>query len=394
MTKIRKEQIQDHIVIPDTNILWSEDKTIIVNPEFDKFWEIQSKLVQLNLSIPSVVKGELLFLINKSAFKAIEKIKENNLKLSQITSFNYKNIIKESLIKNYIEKKFNRWLNGKNGSILEIPVTEIDWLRLCNNAIWRVKPFIEEADKENEKGFRDAIILEIVINSYHNKKEDEIIVFLCNDGVLKECVENRLRNKSDLLIFDSVNDFSSYLKLRHEKLTKEFVKAISKKAKDKFFSPKDKGSLFYKEKILERVRKEFESDLNHPEETENYQSALSKLVNKAPEKWQPIAEAKWWILSPTFDRIEEEINYHWISEILYIKNYQKEISDISKESMSLLGFIQPRQSSIIRFNVFWKSIVRKDGKFYSCEIDRIEIAKKEFKFPSQEEIEKYKINIF
>ena len=32
MSKIQKEEIQNHIVIPDTNILWFDDKTKIINP--------------------------------------------------------------------------------------------------------------------------------------------------------------------------------------------------------------------------------------------------------------------------------------------------------------------------------------------------------------------------
>jgi len=393
MAKIRKEEIQNHIVIPDTNILWYKEKAIIVNPEFDKFWELQSNLAPLNLFIPSVVKGELLFLLNKSANKSFEMVKENILKLSQITSYNYRNPIKESSIKSNIEKKFDNWLSGKNGSVLEIPVTQIDWLKLCDNSIWRINPFVEDTDKENEKGFRDTIILETVLKYYNNKKKDDVIVFLCNDGILKNCAENKLGNKADFLTYESLNAFSSYLKLRHEKLTKEFVKAISQKAKDKFLNVKDKGSLFFKENILERIQKDFDSDLNNPEEKKDFHNVLSKLLSSPVEKWQPIAEGKWWVVSPTFDKIENENNYYWISEIIFIRNYQKESSGLLSENKSLLDLIPVKRSSIIRFNVFWESIVRKDGRFYDCKVNNIELGQKEFKLPTQEEIEKFKISM-
>ncbi len=106
MSKIQKEEIQNHIVIPDTNILWFDDKTKIINPEFENFWDNHSSSSPLKLLIPSVVKGEILFLINKSANKSFEKIKESMTKLSQITSFNYRNNIKENSLKLNIEKNF------------------------------------------------------------------------------------------------------------------------------------------------------------------------------------------------------------------------------------------------------------------------------------------------
>jgi hypothetical protein len=58
---VRKEEVPPHIVIPDTNVLWNKDKSVAVNPEFDEFWEEFSSKSNLELIIPDVVKGELLF---------------------------------------------------------------------------------------------------------------------------------------------------------------------------------------------------------------------------------------------------------------------------------------------------------------------------------------------
>lgn len=61
MPKILKGKPVPHVVIVDTNILWFEDKTPAANPDFDKFWADHQALVQLELMIPEVVRGELLF---------------------------------------------------------------------------------------------------------------------------------------------------------------------------------------------------------------------------------------------------------------------------------------------------------------------------------------------
>ena len=61
MPKIIKGKPLPHVVIVDTNIVWHKDKTPPVNPEFDAFWTEQQRLVDLELKIPDVVRGELLF---------------------------------------------------------------------------------------------------------------------------------------------------------------------------------------------------------------------------------------------------------------------------------------------------------------------------------------------
>ena len=82
---IRKEEIKIHIVIPDTNIIWFKDKSIVVNPAFDKFWDNYSQNSNLHLVIPEVVKGEILFQQSTSAIRQMEKATESIKEVSSIT---------------------------------------------------------------------------------------------------------------------------------------------------------------------------------------------------------------------------------------------------------------------------------------------------------------------
>ena len=67
------------------------------------------------------------------------------------------------------------------------------------------------------------------------------------------------------------------------------------------------------------------------------------MLSKPTEEWQPIATGKWWITPPTFDKIENENNYHWISEIVFIRNYKKESSGLLVESRFLLDLLPMRR---------------------------------------------------
>jgi len=59
--KIRKADPPPFVVVPDTNILWHEDKSHAVNPVFDEFWDRYSEEFQLELTVPEIVAFELLF---------------------------------------------------------------------------------------------------------------------------------------------------------------------------------------------------------------------------------------------------------------------------------------------------------------------------------------------
>src|SRR5262249_13559025 len=61
MGKILKGKPLPHVLIADTSILWHKDKGPAVNPDFDTFWAAHKQLVKLELVLPEVVRGELLF---------------------------------------------------------------------------------------------------------------------------------------------------------------------------------------------------------------------------------------------------------------------------------------------------------------------------------------------
>ena len=99
---VRKEEVPPHIVIPDTNILWNQDKSVAVNPEFDLFWEEFSSNSNLKLVIPEVVKGELLFQQSSTAKKLMEKDSDCFSKITSITDYKNNHKITSKSVKKQI----------------------------------------------------------------------------------------------------------------------------------------------------------------------------------------------------------------------------------------------------------------------------------------------------
>jgi hypothetical protein len=86
MKRIAKPNPPEHIVLVDTNILWHEDKSHVVNPDFDTFWDTYSPSFPMKLILPDVVRGELLFQQTTSALKLLEKANQDLSDVSRITA--------------------------------------------------------------------------------------------------------------------------------------------------------------------------------------------------------------------------------------------------------------------------------------------------------------------
>ena len=76
--RIRKQKPKLHVVIPDTSTLWLKDKQHVADPKFDVFWDSYATDFSLEMKIPEVVRGEVLFQQSTSALKSLDKVAPDN----------------------------------------------------------------------------------------------------------------------------------------------------------------------------------------------------------------------------------------------------------------------------------------------------------------------------
>lgn len=98
------------ILVPDTSILWKKEKDSVSNQDFEDFWKEVSSNYLIELVIPEVVAGELIFQHYTSAINRWKKIKENLSELNSIAQKEYRFRPKMGDIKQGVEKSL------KNGS--------------------------------------------------------------------------------------------------------------------------------------------------------------------------------------------------------------------------------------------------------------------------------------
>lgn len=395
ITMVRRAAPEKQVLIVDTNILWYKDKTPAVHPDFDTFWGEYTKIAELELVIPEVVKGELLFQQTTSAIKALDKAHENMGIVSAITQKSWKRGTTRENIKHQVAAKFDKWLKGKKGVICETPISAIDWVEVCESAVWRENVFTPDNKMpESEKGFRDRLILETVFNISKNEKRKNVkIAFICNDYSLRENIEKRITSDERFSCYEDLENFSSYLKLTHEKLTDKFIKSIMSRAHQKFFARGDFGSLYYRENISKKILDKFDDYFNYPERSKP--SSLGFLHGLGTsESWIPSVSSNWFITKPEFIKLEGEREYHWASKVKRAITFKKENIPIAT---GLLGASEPsvigqdEKTLFLEFSIAWVANVRKNGTFHDVMLGDIQMTLNEFRVATTEEKEIFRL---
>jgi hypothetical protein len=312
---------------------------------------------------------------------ATEKIGE----ISKITDRMYSHRITEHIIKDNVEKRFDKWLRTKKGKLYKTPIDKIKWGDLIHCSIWREAPFtFDSKNPDNEKGFRDALILETVIEICRQEKRQIGIAFLCNDKLLRETAEQILSTENRFSSRETIDDFESYLKLTKEKLEDQFIKSLLKRATQKFYSKEDPECLYMREKLRNKLEDEYKKYFDNPKESEK-DFVRSFLSSTYSESWEPIDTGRFWISNAQFERIESKNQYYWKSQVTYVKQYTKRYGQISLLRSLIFQDYDNERVLILPFQIIWRAKVTANGRFSDLAIENIELKDNSFEKPTEQQ---------
>lgn len=375
-------------MVADTNILWHETKDVPVSPEFDTFIAEHCGDHNVGLAIPETVLGELLYQHTSTGLELLLKIEKNLSVLSAVADSEYKLRTTPDRVKTDVRKKLTGWFTTKGAEILPTPVQSIDWERLASDAIWRIPPFTEDRKNKSEKGFRDALILETTI-AHADANKNVQVDFVSNDRALRDAVKLRAKGKR-VAVFESLSDYGSHLRLLDQRLTEEFVSAISDRASEKFFSKLGKPCLWRDEEISQKARSQFPDKFAAPAEptsSSRLAASFPGLFTTDPE-WRKLSDESVWIFRPAFQSREGRNIYTWASRFQYVqffKNHGASTGSILGERVEA-GEVRIRK---IVFEATWKVTVGTDGRFRTPEISSIEYVETVFRPPTESEYSRY-----
>ncbi len=242
---------------------------------------------------------------------------------------------------------------------------------------------MQKHKKREEKGFRDTLILETIVDyCKRNKILSRPISFICNDKLLREAAERELKNYQNFSVYESISDFRSTLDLKKQNLGSVFIRRITYRANEKFFKSGDSRCLYYRENIRNKIKEKYKSYIDDPEPSGNQKGILSSLIyNSTLDIWEPTSEGQFWINRPSFVKVEHATKYYWPSIVTYVRTYRRKDAQTGttlKIGSSIVQFDNER-IHILPIHVAWWSKVSRDGRFLKYEYLDDELKNTEFR---------------
>ncbi len=207
------------------------------------------------------------------------------------------------------------------------------------------------------------------------------IAFLCKDKVLRKTAAMRLDEDGRFSTYERVADFQSYLELTLENLEDRFIKAILKRAEEKFFSRSDEKCLAFREDLAKKLREQYLAQFSNPEMGEEPKGLLAGIADPANPEWVSVHRGKFWIGAPEFVTKTDDNVYIWKSEVDYAEPYKRS----EDTPNSLLALFDPERVHIMQFAIRWSSKVTSNGRFMNVEYIDDELSSNKFRSPTNEE---------
>jgi hypothetical protein len=267
-----------------SDLLRDEIATLIVDskyPDLDILWYL-----------PEVVRHERQYQMQTEALKLrgprnrIEKLLGHNLALTDKTLLDH--------VKAKIDEKEKEL--GLEEIVLEH--SAINWPALIQAALYRKPPF---QAGEKEKGFRDALVAESFVQLLgRSPKQPQFcrVVLVTSDTLLAEAVKERTADHQNVNVLAGVEELKGIINTLISNVGEDFIELLKPKAAKLFFvSGEDKETLYFTEKVGERIREKFKDDLD-----------------KKPEGTTFRTNKIWYINRPNFLR-KESRRVFWTSRI-------------------------------------------------------------------------------
>jgi len=313
-------------IVIDTSVLFSIKPKSLINSALCKLIEEESNNNEIDIQwfLPEIVYKERkfqLFLEAQNLFKSTKKL---------FDLININKVISIDEIKNRLEKLLDNSIKTNKLKIIKLDYSKVNWQEIVEKSVNRLPPF---DPGENEKGFRDAIVIESyfqLLSETQNISNPCYVILATNDELQIESVKKRivnLKNKYSPLNIDGIKGFINSLKSRIEI---EITEKVRELAKNYFFSHESTESLFIDKKIQNTIEINF-----------------FKILNELPDGANKRINSNWYVEDPQFLN-KNDSRWAWISKISVgfktFKNISK-IQPINYSNYGSSGSVIPTESS-------------------------------------------------
>lgn len=253
-----KQQRQLRVVF-DTNVLYTDSANYLVREEVGKLIH-ESKFADLEIRwyLPDVVRHERQFQMQKRALELLPTI----AKLEKLLGHNLN--ITQKLLIDSVETVVSQRLGELDLLSLPLDYPNVDWHQVFLDSVYRRAPF---KDGETEKGFRDRIVVECFLQLVASSPKTAAVcrvVLVSNDGLVTQAVKARTAELENTAVLSSLEELKGLINTLVSRADEAFLALLKPKAEKLFCIPDDESTLFYKERVREKLNEKFAKELAAP----------------------------------------------------------------------------------------------------------------------------------
>lgn len=290
-----RKKIREIKVMFDTSVLFTKTASDLVNIGVANLINENKSHPDMKLRwyLPEIVAEERAFQMRKSGSELLPSLQ----KIERLLGYNLG--ISEATINEKIKLIISDQAESLDILIEKLNIAEVNWQNIINASVKRTPPF---EDNDKEKGFRDAIIaetfLQLVNNSPRTKTQCRIVL-VTGDQLLRVAVTARISDLQNAQVLGSADELKEFINTLASQVSESFVAEIQKKASSLFFTEKNEGTIYYKNKIDEKIRRDFPQEFSKIPSPANFRDTARIIIGKT-----------------RFVRKEQQ-RMHWVTPIEY-----------------------------------------------------------------------------
>jgi hypothetical protein len=257
MSPPRSKRTPELKVVFDTSVIFTGSASDLLQTKVVEVIKANSAFPDLKVTwyLPEIVVQERQYQMLRRALDLLPSIEKLELLLGHKL-----NITAENL-KHRVSETIKAQIDSLGISVQPLEIDRVDWASLIQAAAFRKPPF--EAG-EKEKGFRDSIVIETFLQLVAASPVTPkvcLVGMVTGDKLIAETVRDRTPQASNVRVLETLEGLTGLINTLVADVDEEFVNRLIPKALKLFFLPKEKGTLFYSQKLSDKLEEQFKAEL-------------------------------------------------------------------------------------------------------------------------------------
>ena len=374
MTRKRKTRPELKVLF-DTSILFTQVAYDLTRPDVRKLIEENSSHPDLALSwyLPRVVIAERQYQVQKRALEWLPNLE----KLERLLG--HKLNITPDILAARVEAAINDQIKKMSINVLDLDTNAVDWPTVITRAVRREPPF-EAGD--TEKGFRDCLIAQTFFQLIRDSPVTPghcRLAVVTRDERLVEYVREETNAAKNIRVLGSVDDLESLINTLVSEVTEDFVSDLKSRVRTFFFEKDKESSLYYKERLWDRLKEEFGHELeatrNEGEHRENGTLRISDPGFNRKER-----QRTYWITTIVVDAKLFRYQHSTLptsSQPMTLSELGRKVSAIDFSDILTRSLSSPEKQEIgtgrTKFQLHWSVNITQAGHLTSPRIEKLEL---------------------